>query len=181
MLLLLLAGIALAYNLPLFKFKRQKTGLRNIPGLKLLLIAGVWAASTVLLPILATAEIQINKLQTLILLAQRFLFVAAITLPFDIRDIDQDKAYALKTIPVQLGKQKTWVLSQIFLASSIILLGLFSNFYGIAFLSHALVAAFAGWLITRSGAQKNEYYYFLYLDGLLIVPAILTQTFQAFI
>ncbi|MDQ7948502.1 MAG: hypothetical protein REI93_06645 [Pedobacter sp.] len=43
--------IALAYNFPFLKLNEKKIGLRNLPGIKLFLIAFVWAVSCVLLPI----------------------------------------------------------------------------------------------------------------------------------
>src|SRR5690606_9612993 len=94
-------------------------GLRNIPGLKLFLIAIVWALSCVLLPIL---ELETSILagttvnDTILLITKRLLFIAAITVPFDIRDMYQDRNSDLKTIPVLLGEQRSlWVCQALLL------------------------------------------------------------------
>src|SRR3546814_3170722 len=78
---LLVTGIlAIFYSFPLFK----SGGLRQVPGLKLFLIAGVWASACVLIPYYESgASLETWKL--LMLWLKRFLFVAAITLPFDIK------------------------------------------------------------------------------------------------
>src|SRR5690606_11789657 len=49
------------------------------------------------------------------LMAWVFLFVVAITIPFDIRDIYQDRYYGLKTIPVLFGERKALALSTLLL------------------------------------------------------------------
>ncbi len=178
LLLALLAILSASYNLPLFKINQQKTGLRSVPGIKLLLIAGVWSASTVVLPILESGTLILNSSEIVVLIFHRLLFVAAITIPFDIRDRYQDKIYALKTIPVLLGTQKSELICQILLALSIILFGIFSRFTGEIFSVNLLITAFAGWLIIKAQWQKNDYYYFLCLDGLLILPWIFIQSIQ---
>jgi len=102
--------ISIAYNLPFLSINNKKIGLRNIPGIKLFLISFVWATSCVLLPIVeleSTHQINVPLSETVLLVAKRFLFICAITIPFDIRDLFQDKLYELKTIPVMLGEKKS--------------------------------------------------------------------------
>lgn len=171
-LLFTLALISVAYNLPLFTIQDKRFGLRNIPGIKLFLIASVWALSCVLLPILEieynqTISVKLND--TILLIAKRFLFIAAITVPFDIRDIYQDKFYELKTIPVLFGEKWALLICQGLLGAYIILLVLFTEQFDANFLALSLTVILTGWLIFRSKWKKNEYYYFLYLDGTMIL------------
>ncbi len=51
-LLTFLSILSLGYGMPVFSIGKQKFGLRNIPGLKLLLIGITWTLSVVLLPII---------------------------------------------------------------------------------------------------------------------------------
>src|SRR6476661_8375011 len=51
-LLVFLGVISVAYNLPIFTVNEKSFGLRNIPGVKLFLIALVWSLSCVILPVL---------------------------------------------------------------------------------------------------------------------------------
>jgi 4-hydroxybenzoate polyprenyltransferase len=171
-LLFTLALISVAYNLPLFTIHDKKFGLRNIPGIKLFLIASVWALSCVLLPILEMENkqsISVTLNDTILLVAKRFLFIAAITVPFDIRDIYQDKFYELKTIPVLFGERWALLICQGLLGVYLILLVLFTEHFDANFFGLSLTIIITGWLIFRSKWKKNEYYYFLYLDGTMIL------------
>ncbi len=175
-LLISLAFVSVAYSLPIFSIHDKHFGLRNIPGVKLFLIAMVWSLSCVLLPILEleshiVASITVND--TILLITKRFLFIAAITVPFDIRDLFQDKRDELKTIPVILGEQKALLICLGLLAGYLVLLLIFTKRIDSNFLGLMLTIVLAGWLIFKSKWKKNEYYYFLYLDGTMIVQFLI--------
>lgn len=180
-LLIFLGAIAVSYNLPLFTIGDKKFGLRNVPGLKLFLIALIWSLSVVLLPIIELAghqEISISISDTFILIAKRFLFIAAITVPFDIRDLFQDKSYDLKTIPVVLGEKKAYLFCQFLLLAYTSLLFLFTGNLNADFLALFLTILLTAWLIFKSDWKKNEYYYFFYLDGTMILQFALLFSFS---
>ncbi|WP_242691596.1 UbiA family prenyltransferase [Desertivirga arenae] len=170
-LMFFLGVIAVAYNLPLFTMNDKKFGLRNIPGLKLFLIALIWSLSCVLVPIIETG-MPVRTSDTIVLIAKRFLFIAAITVPFDIRDLYQDKSYDLKTIPVMLGEKKAYLFCQFLLLIYISLLLLFTKTVDADFIGISLTIILTGWLIFKSNIKKNEYYYFLYLDGTMILQLV---------
>ena len=175
-LLLSLALISVGYCLPIFSIHDKRFGLRNIPGVKLFLIAMVWALSCVLLPVLeleSSIEASVTVNDTILLIAKRFLFIAAITVPFDIRDLFQDKTNELKTIPVILGEKKSLLVCQGLLVAYLILLFLFTKGFDSNFLGLTLTILLSGWLIFRSKWERNEYYYFFYLDGTMIVQFIM--------
>ncbi|MEJ7778308.1 MAG: hypothetical protein WKF68_01860 [Daejeonella sp.] len=175
-LLISLALVSVAYSLPIFSIHDKHFGLRNIPGVKLFLIAMVWSLSCVLLPILeleSHIEASITVNDTILLITKRFLFIAAITVPFDIRDLFQDKRDELKTIPVILGEQKALLICQGLLAGYLVLLLIFTKRIDSNFLGLMLTIILAGWLIFKSKWKKNEYYYFLYLDGTMIVQFLI--------
>jgi hypothetical protein len=90
LLMVFLGFISIGYSLPLFTIEDKKFGLRNIPGLKSLMITLVWVLSCVLLPIFEAQRLHLADTSlhdTAILLSKRFLFVFALTIPFDIRDL----------------------------------------------------------------------------------------------
>ncbi|MBC7915125.1 MAG: UbiA family prenyltransferase [Pyrinomonadaceae bacterium] len=175
-LLLFLGVIAIAYNLPLFTLGDQKFGLRNVPGLKLFLISLIWSLSCVLLPIVELSNSQsivISASDTIILIAKRFLFIAAITVPFDIRDLYQDKRYDLKTIPVILGERKSYQICQGLLVVYLTLLLLYTQQFNAHFFALSLTVLLSAWLIFKSEWKKNEYYYFFFLDGTMILQLVM--------
>lgn len=176
LLMIFTALLALCYNIPFLTLNNQKIGLRNIPGIKLFLIALVWSISCVLLPVVELEQnhqINISTAETLLLVAKRFMFIAAITIPFDIRDLFQDKLYALKTIPVMLGERKAMIFCQILLIGYLALLLLFSQSINADIIALTLTLILTGWLIFKSNLKKNEYYYFLYLDGTMLMQYLL--------
>ncbi len=175
-LLISLALVSVAYSLPIFSIHDKHFGLRNIPGVKLFLIAIVWSLSCVLLPILeleSHIEASVTVNDTILLITKRFLFIAAITVPFDIRDLFQDKRDELKTIPVILGEQNALLICQGLLLGYMVLLLIFIERIDSNFIGLLLTIILAGWLIFKSKWKKNEYYYFLYLDGTMIVQFLI--------
>jgi 4-hydroxybenzoate polyprenyltransferase len=182
LLLIFLAIISFAYSLPLFTLGTQKFGLRNIPGLKQFLITLVWTMSTVLLPILEAKDLHITAIDlhdSTILIAKRFLLIAALTVPFDIRDLFQDRESGLKTIPVAIGEKRAYLFCQLLLGGYIVLLFLFhNNGFTKDFFALTLTALLTGWLIFKSKWKKNEYYYFFYLDGVLILQYVMLVLFS---
>lgn len=181
-LLIFLAVISVAYNIPLFTLGDKKFGLRNIPGLKQFLITLVWTMSTVLLPIMESQHFHlaaISMRDVTILIAKRFLFIGALTIPFDIRDLFEDRLSGLKTVAVVWGEKKALLFCQILLAGYIVLLFLFrGGGVNADFVALTLTAILAGWLIFKSNWERNEYYYFFYVDGVLILQYLFLLAFN---
>lgn len=172
-LLFAIGFLSLAYAIPFLKFNNKKIGLRNIPGVKLFLIAFVWAISGVLLPIV---ELGANSLiplgEIILLLSKRFLFICAITIPFDIRDIFHDQINELKTIPVVFGEKKSWIFCQFLLLCYFVLLVIFTKGINVDVIALLLTLILTGWLIFKSNFKRNEYFYFLYLDGTMMLQFV---------
>lgn len=171
----LLLGIAgamgLAYNLPVRRSTgRHWVGLRQLPGLKLFYIGLVWTMSCVLLPVTEAYQVgyPIAWTQALQVMCWVFLFVLAITIPFDIRDVYQDSRYGLKTIPVMVGKHRSLLLSVFLLLVHMGWVG-WSD-YPIEIRGPltmvSLVCLFA---ILFQPRGRNPYYYFFVLDGMLLL------------
>lgn len=116
--------VSLVYSLPVFRFRGRPGGLRQVPGLKLFHIALVWSLSSVGLPVMemwATGgQVDWETANTLGLL--KILFLLICTLPFDIRDMEQDSYYHLKTIPHFIGKRRAEVLCYLLIFFHVLLL-----------------------------------------------------------
>ncbi len=96
------ALITLGYIMP-FRYRQTRIrGLRNVPLAKSILLAGTWTAITAGLPI-ACAKLQLPAMQHAGLLMERFFFILALTIAFDIRDRGKDRVRRLRTIPVVFG------------------------------------------------------------------------------
>ncbi len=183
-LLIFLSVLSFGYGLPLFSVGDHKFGLRNIPGLKPFLITLVWTMSCVLFPVLESMHnhlTDISMRDTTILIAKRFLFIGALTIPFDIRDLFDDRKVGLKTIPVVWGEKNAYLFCQVLLAGYIVLMFLFrQNGFSPDFFALTLTMFLTGWLIFKSAWEKNEYYYFFYMDGVLILQYVMVIAFSFF-
>ena len=180
-LLIFLALISFAYGLPLFTIGGQKFGLRNIPGLKPFLITLVWTMSTVLLPILEAQDLHLTTISmhdTTILIAKRFLFIGALTIPFDIRDLFEDHRLGIKTIPVIFGEKGAYLFCQIMLLGYLFLLFIYKGQgFNHDFWALTTTTVLAGWLIFKSKWKKDEYYYFFLMDGVLVLQYLMLVLF----
>lgn len=98
--------VSMAYAVPFLRINGQRRGLRSVPGLKLFYIALVWSLSSVGLPVveLYVEGATIDWFMANYLGLVKILFLLICTLPFDIRDMEQDTHYNLKTVPTMLGE-----------------------------------------------------------------------------
>ncbi len=185
MLLSFLALISVAYNLPVLRFHHQWFGLRSIPGAKLFLIALVWSFSCVLLPIVelkSTQAFNFSIQNSVLLVINEFFFMAAITIPFDVRDLFQDKQNLLRTLPTMLGEKRAMLLCYAFLLLYLILLFLpIHSLDRWNALALTLSICLSAWVILKSNLSRNEYFYFLFLDGTMIAQFLILLMVDALV
>lgn len=149
---------------------RKKT-LRELPYLKLWLIALIWAAVTVIVPVIHVRKITFSD-SGLFLLC--FLFIAAITIPFDIRDRYSDSP-SMKTLPQQLGVKGALKVSLLLLALAMLLtLWIFPSSTGVALL---ISFAISGGIIWSARKPQPELFYSGLIDGLLLLQPLLILLF----
>jgi len=113
------AILTFLYAIPLLKNKN----LRNFTGIKITIVAFVWAGVTVLMPIVNEGVL----LDSVIYLTffQRFLLVFVLTLPFEIRDLQYDDS-TLETLPQRIGVKKTKIIGAVILVL-VLLIELFKD------------------------------------------------------
>lgn len=172
LLLGVMGAMGLAYNLPFIRIAgaERLAGLRQITGVKLFYIGAAWAISVVLLPVAEAYHdgFPINWPGVLQLMAWVFLFVVAITIPFDVRDIYQDRHYGLKTIPVMIGERKALSLAAFLLILHAGWVGISSYSVPVR-LALSSVSLLCLAMTLAPSMKKKEYYYFLLLDGMLVI------------
>lgn len=163
--------ISLAYVLPvLYQGKR----LRDVGVIKIFLIAVSWAVITVLLPVIYLQQPLNNAI--LLLLLERALFVFAITIPFDIRDLSIDHLSNVSTIPGVLGVKKSILVSYICLLanallSSYLYLVVYPEFS--IFLGVMLSLLCSSTLFYYTPKANHDYFYTGLVDGMLIFQFLL--------
>jgi 4-hydroxybenzoate polyprenyltransferase len=162
------ALIALGYSMPIIKRKGKYWRLRDVPFAKVFLISITVSYVSVYLPLYESFELYTQPTLFYYFLSRCF-FIFAITIPFDIRDLEFDKGSTLNTIPMMLGVDKAKQVSLLCLACfSFIVLVLFSQSAYMS-VAHLVAAIFAGWVITLCKKDSSEYYYSLLVEGTMLV------------
>jgi len=150
------------YAVPLMNHKN----LRNFGGLKIFVVALVWAGVTVIVPLVsAKLEIEANAWFSFV---QRFLLVIALTLPFEIRDLKYD-IQRLQTLPQQLGLVKVKGFGLLLLAIVIILEGFKNNLHWEGLLSLCLVCVLIGFSLVVSKTKQPKYLASFWVEGIPIL------------
>ena len=163
--------------LPKRFFLDSQHNLRSVGGLKVYVIAFVWSGVTVFLPLMneqypISLDVYLEGLQ-------RFLFVIALMLPFEIRDLQFD-SIKLSTIPQQIGLKKTktlgvWLLVIFFFAE------FFKKDLEIEMVVESFVISLTILLfILFSRKEQNEYYSSFWVESIPIFWGALLFTIQFF-
>jgi len=166
-----LGVFAFAYYLPLLPFKNKKR-LRDIGWLKIAVLAGVWTTATAILPIIYLQK-SISDYPFEILL--RFVFIFALCVVFDIRDMRADLQNNIHTLPNAVGIRNSYRL----IHTAIVLFAVLSI---IQYTRYPLQARMAGALLTAVITWAVVYYirrqpsdraYLLLADGVMFFYALM--------
>jgi 4-hydroxybenzoate polyprenyltransferase len=152
----------------------KKVRIREVLFLKIPILAFVWAISTVVLP-LTEQNISIFSPLSVWMLVNRFLFICALCIPFEVRDYEFDKNSNVRTLPVVYGIKITRLLGIIIILMEIIshhvfLPALLSNKRIITALDISSIIALT-WIIFEKRNSQSYYYKYL-VDGTMLLRFI---------
>jgi 4-hydroxybenzoate polyprenyltransferase len=163
-------ALSFAYILPFLKGKR----LRDIPYLKIILISMVWAFVCVILPLSIVGRGW--GLPESLMFLEKALFIFALTIPFDIRDITWDAQTGVKTIPISVGtsKAKRWATYAIISSFSIVFILSYFGVYTLnQYIALSISLTSSVFLIHKTKADKPNYFFYGLIDGQLILQSAL--------
>jgi len=159
------------YTVPLFYHK----SLRTLSGLKVLVVAMVWAGVTVVVP-LASVGGSLDW-DIMITFVQRFLLVLVLTFPFEIRDLSYD-AIALGTFPQRLGVKATKSLG-VLMMSMVVVLELFKDlFYWDSFFTLTFVSLVLMLALLLSEKKQSKYFASFWVESIPILWYLLQLSFE---
>lgn len=179
--------LSFGYTIPIFRKnpssppasgRNLDIRLRDIRRLKIFLIVGVVSFVTVYLPVLSSGVgFRLFSPDLLVLFIERALFVFAITIPFDIRDMEYDGKSDLKTIPLVFGVKRSIRIAAIslflFALAAIchyFINPMFSLYYVIAMFVSAIITVV---IIAKATPKSSEYFYSLLVEGTMIIQCVL--------
>ncbi len=177
LLLMMIPGIlTLLYIVPVFRHRRR---FRDVPYIKVFIVGMVWSWICIYVPL---QELHSNlEVSHTLLILEKFLFITAITIPFDIRDRELDTLQHIKTIPVALGIGRSKLICMTVVTLAIIVAGI--NWHrqyldGGQFASLLFTYLLAILIIYIVQEKSHDYYYSGMLDGTIALQWILMLLFS---
>jgi hypothetical protein len=164
-----LIAIALLYAVKVFG-----KSLRDIPFIKIILIALSWAAVTVLIPAYINQESPANDAWILFIL--NFIYIFALVIPFDIRDLDFDEPEK-KTIPQLIGMRAAKYTA----IALLIICGLLSFVLlkEAVFLIPVYIVSIV--VLFQVNDKRKEFFYACGIDGLILLFPFSTWIIKSYI
>ena len=159
----ILGFFTLLYAAPILSRNRN---LRDLAGIKILIIALVWAGVSVILPLLGHPEI--NSFDRVLIFLQRALFIIVITLPFEIRDLEYDSEH-LATIPQTIGIKKTRLLGWLMLLGILVMEILKQEFNLVNFIALVGIVLLSAYALKLADRKQPEYFAAFWVESLPIV------------
>jgi hypothetical protein len=171
-LFMLIAALSLVYTMPLF----HKQGLRYFPVVKLFIVAISWVLLLLFYPVLtvyndqasvsavAVFEIPFFELRA----AQLVIFVLALCIPFEIRDLKYDEI-TLRTLPQLVGIKTAKIIGLLLLLHIPLLEFLEENtstFLGVEVLVIITITGMAIWF---SDQFKTDYYASFFVEAIPVL------------
>ncbi len=139
--------------------------LRKHGYFKPFLISAIWVISSIAVPLI---ENQLFTTHCIWLIASQFIFIGVLCMLFDIKDADDDYVSGVNTYANILGMKFTKILCYILI--------LISSFCFYMFMPEAaslvkicILGILALLAIYLTDDRKHSFYYYLFVDGLLIV------------
>lgn len=170
------AALSLFYVVRFFPIAGRLRALRDLPYLKLYVIGLVWALATVALPVIElNVDLTINEWSALLL--ERFSFVLAITIPFDIRDMRLDHPEQ-RTVAQLFGVGGARTFAYIWLVASLgnsVWLYVQELYNLPVLIALSVTGIFTATLISKVRPENDEMYFTGWIDGTLVIQTLLVQ------
>ena len=169
--------ICFAYTVPCIPSLRGWLRLRDIGGIKIILICLVLGLTTVLLPIIAYGKFsEALHPAVIFIFIRRMLFIFAITIPFDIRDVEFDRSIGTRTIPVMFGiaNAKSMALSALllFVVSAAVQYFFYQPApfpYAFSISVSVLISAF---MIIQTNEKRGDIFYSFGMEGMMLLQCL---------
>lgn len=181
---LVVAGLGVLtafYGFVQIPFTNPKIKLRDLGIAKTVFVGIVWSVTTVIVP-LNGEDVASGML--IFLLLRRFLFIMALTMVFEIKDMKGDEGY-LKTLPIAIGVKNTKLLGQGILFALVVINAIQYFFFEVSL--YNMLAVNLSLLVSIACIQPvkedtPESWYYFVLDGMMILQFVFvyaaTQIFK---
>jgi len=174
--LAIMGFFSVVYVVRFIPYNNKWLALRDIPFLKIFVIAFVWSLVTGLLPLISSKDVNQINLQHILFLIKQFLFVVAITIPFDIRDMKYDVEKGIKTFPLVVGVKKIIILGILLLLGFVAISSyeflVFQTITMGLWIAEIIAILLVMVLLLLSKKQQPELFYSFIIEGTSLLLAI---------
>jgi 4-hydroxybenzoate polyprenyltransferase len=167
-------------TIPAFAYFFPQTHVRSVTGSKSFVVAIVWTGMTVVYPILLMSVVDFTQALTLenaLIVTQNFFFMLPLCIIFNVRDIEYDRNKGVNSLPVRYGVKKTIVICMLSLAMFVAVAMTLPSL-GLARAGLLFSAAITALLISKASENHSDYYYSLWIDGMILLQALLVILFN---
>ncbi len=170
--LIVLTGL---YALPVLP---QAKNLRSLGGLKIVMVALVWAGITVILPL---TELERTLVwDDWIQVVQRILLVLVLLIPFEIRDLAYDKP-ELRTIPQRFGVERAKVFGGFLVLIFFLLTFLKDEITNLELISQGILFLILGALMLLTKRNQGKYFASFWVEAIPIIWLGIVWAMQEFV
>ncbi|MGE3654769.1 MAG: hypothetical protein AB7G22_11645 [Flavobacteriales bacterium] len=166
-----LALFSILYVIPVLS---KKKAIRDLPFAKIFVISIVWSVVMVAIPVVNYSGFEgLTQSSSLILLFEQFIFILAITLPFDVRDLRYDMESNIQTIPLYIGIKNTITLSHGLLVLVFVLKWIQYAYLEQLSLPQLIATGItiflSGFIIAFTSLRRSELFFSGFVDGTMII------------
>lgn len=174
--LLCFGGIAFLYSFPFLPFGKRKR-IKDYGFAKIMTITLMWTLVTVWFPV---NTMPFDKTLFAFVFVKRFIFMFVLCLLFDVRDMEIDGREGIHTVPVKIGRAKSYRLSYALL---LLFVGMSLAQYAYlpqlnALLPMLLSAAVTFFVIELTKKSNTDYLFLAGIDGMMLLQALLVWLFS---
>jgi 4-hydroxybenzoate polyprenyltransferase len=170
------AFLSVWYMMPFNRNGKQLYGLRNNLFLKNIVLSITWALSTVIFPLLDGSQ-DTPGMEIAFMFIRRFFFIYALTVIYDLRDLEADRHAGMETIALRFGNRTTrlWSFAALLVFALLVIVDPYLKNAEMRPLSIALLlSAFAGAMligVTKTIHQKP--YFPVLVDAAMAIQFLL--------
>jgi len=171
--LIIPALFSVLYAAPVFPYRGIKIAIRGYPYVKIYLILFVWMWVTAIMP-WGTARAELSA-DFILFISQRALFLMAILIPFDIRDLQADFTFP-RTIPQMMGVEPSKKLAMLLITgyAAVAIMRWQAEGIGTGILTGLLATGATGAILIRyTHEQKPDAWFTFLIDSLLWLQPVL--------
>ncbi len=174
--LALLGTISFLYSFPFLPLAKKKR-IKDYGLLKIVTLSLLWTLVTVWFPV---NSMPFDRLLFIFVFVKRFIFMFILCLLFDLRDIEIDRKENIDTLPVMLGKKKSYYLSYLLLVLFLAIAWVqYLYLPQLPFFIAMLVSTAVTFLIIeRTKKTNSDFIYLAGVDGMMLLQAFLVYLFS---